>query len=101
MSRSTSGSQFSCMIPVQGRATNPNLDAKEPEALFRDHVVELHKRACAGFVEMLGSVLKPLLGRAADKGAKEERHPALSTFTAAEGMLQEDPRFTRAPARER
>ena len=40
-------------LVLQGRATNPNLDPKEPEGLFRDHVVELHKRACAGKLAML------------------------------------------------
>ena len=77
------------------------MDAKAPESLFRDHVVELHKRACAGFAELLGSVLKPLLGKKPAKGEKDERQPALSTFAAAEALMQEDPRFARAPPRER
>ena len=90
---------------LQGRATNPNLDPKEPEGLFRDHVVELHKRACAGYTELLTEVLRPLLGpkpQAQDpREAAEERHTALSTFDGAEQLLQEDLRFARAPGRER
>ena len=46
-------------------------------------------------------MLKPLLGKVPAKGEKEERHPALSTFAGAEALLQEDPRFARAPPRER
>lgn len=85
----------------QGRATNPHLELKEPELFFKDHVVELGKRACAGYIEMLAATLKPLLGKAPAKGEKEDRHSALSTFAGVEPLLAEDPRFLRAPASER
>ena len=35
------------------------------------------------------------------QGQQEERPPALVTFAAAEALMQEDPRFTRAPHHER
>lgn len=46
---------------MQGRGTNPALDSAQPESLFRDHVNDLHKRACAGFVDLMDAMLKPLL----------------------------------------
>ena len=49
------------MGTVQGRGTNPALETSQPESLFRDHVNEVHKRACAGFVDLMDAMLKPLL----------------------------------------
>ena len=46
---------------AQGRGTNPALESAQPESLFRDHVNDLHKRACAGFVDLMDATLKALL----------------------------------------
>jgi hypothetical protein len=41
---------------VQGRFSNPNLDPKVAESLFREHLVQLQKRAVDGFIELLEEV---------------------------------------------
>ncbi|KAK9805328.1 hypothetical protein WJX73_002568 [Symbiochloris irregularis] len=89
----------------QGRATNPALDVRESERLFADHVLNLGKRACAAYVELLNEVLRPLLsaeGRGANEGDDSgAKHPALASFEGAERLLGQEPRFVRAPPRER
>ena len=41
---------------VQGRFSNPNLDPKAAESLFREHLVLLQKRAVDGYIELLEEV---------------------------------------------
>ena len=42
---------------VQGRFSNPNLDPKVAEGLFREHLVQLQKRAVDGYIELLEEVI--------------------------------------------
>ena len=44
------------LCAVQGRYSNPNLDAKAAETLFREHCVELQKRAIDSYIELLEEV---------------------------------------------
>ncbi|BDA46960.1 Transcription elongation regulator 1 [Coccomyxa sp. Obi] len=81
----------------QGRFSNPNLDPKAAESLFREHLVQLQKRAVDSYVELLEEVIKPLLPKS--KGKDEPR--ALRSFSEAERLMGEDARFLRAPARDR
>lgn len=100
------------VLSAQGRATNPALDARESERLFTDHVLNLGKRACVAYVELLKEMLRPLLssseglppppGRADNEGdSNGAKHPALASFEGAERLLGQEPRFVRAPPRER
>lgn len=41
---------------LQGRFSNPNLDAKAAEGLFREHLVQLQKRAVDSYIELLEEV---------------------------------------------
>lgn len=41
---------------VQGRFSNPNLDPKAAESLFREHLIHLQKRAVDYYVELLEEV---------------------------------------------
>ena len=43
-------------VLVQGRFSNPALDPKAAEALFKEHVLELQKRAADAYIELLDEV---------------------------------------------
>ena len=45
-----------CACAAQGRASNPALDPKAAEALFKEHVLELQKRAADAYIELLDEV---------------------------------------------
>ena len=40
-------------VTLQGRGSNPELDAKEAEGRFRDHVENLQKKAVSAFTDLL------------------------------------------------
>ena len=44
---------------AQGRFSNPALDPKAAEALFKEHVLELQKRAADAYIELLDEVGPP------------------------------------------
>lgn len=41
---------------MQGRFSNPNLDPKAAESLFREHLIQLQKRAVDSYIELLEEV---------------------------------------------
>ena len=41
---------------MQKRASNPALDSKEAESVFREHINEVHKKAFSGFAEHMDVV---------------------------------------------
>lgn len=81
----------------QGRASNPVLDFRDCEVLFREHVKALNDQASKDYRELLGEVIRPLFPDK-DSGDKKPEFPApLHTFEEAEKLLQHDNRFLRVP----
>ncbi|GMH45182.1 hypothetical protein BSKO_13139 [Bryopsis sp. KO-2023] len=81
----------------QGRATNPALEQRELERLFRDHVKELMDVANREYREVLEEVIRPLFPSKEDPDSQSDDFPpALHTFEAARELMEEDPRFMRA-----
>lgn len=74
------------------------LEQRELERLFRDHVKDLMDVANRDYRELLEEMVRPLLpSKEAPASGSKNSHPALHSFDAAEDLMQEDPRFQRAP----
>ena len=61
----------------------------------------MHRRAVAQYEAMLEERLRPMLPPKPEPGEQEDIPAALATYDGFEAFAAEDPRYARAPARER
>ncbi|CAN0923871.1 Pre-mRNA-processing protein 40C [Linum grandiflorum] len=82
----------------QGRAAHPDLDPSEMERLFREHVKMLQERCLQDFKALLAEVIT--VAAAANKTEEDEK-TVLDSWSTAKRLLKADPRYNRAPRKER